>query len=90
LTLGAVLLVSGQGAGAPPRVPPPGSKAPISGFTIVNSYPHDSTAFTQGLEYRDGVLYESTGLQGKSGIRRVELETGKVLQEFKIPPGYFG
>jgi glutamine cyclotransferase len=86
----AALVVSGQGTGAPPRVPPPGSKAPVSGFTIVNSYPHDPTAFTQGLEYRDGVLYEGTGLQRKSGVRRVELETGKVIQEFKIDPGYFG
>ena len=86
----AVLMVSGQGSGAPPRVPPLGSRVPVSGFTVVNTYPHDPTAFTQGLEYRDGVLYESTGLQGKSGVRRVTLETGKVLQEFKIPPGYFG
>lgn len=90
MTLAAVLIVSGQGTGAPPRVPPPGSKAPVSGFTVVNSYPHDPAAFTQGLEYRDGSLYEGTGLQGRSAIRRVELETGKVVQEFKISPGYFG
>jgi glutaminyl-peptide cyclotransferase len=87
---GSVLVVAGQGAGAPPRVPPPGSKAPVAGFTIVNSYPHDPSAFTQGLEYRDGFLYEGTGQQGHSGIRQVELETGKVVQEFKISPGYFG
>lgn len=90
ITLVAVLMVSGQGSVTPPRVPPPGSKVPVSGFTIVNTYPHDPTAFTQGLEYRDGALYEGTGLQGKSAIRRVALETGKVVQEFKIPPGYFG
>ena len=89
-TVASVLIVGGQGAGAPPRVPPAGSKAPVSGFTIVNSYPHDPTAFTQGLEYRDGVLYEGIGLQGKSAVRRVELETGKVLQEAKIGLGYFG
>jgi len=90
MTLASGLGVYGQGSGAPPRVPPPGSKAPVSGFTVVNTYPHDPTAFTQGLEYRDGFLYEGLGQQGKSGIRRVALETGKVLQEFKIPPGYFG
>jgi glutamine cyclotransferase len=91
MTLGAGLAVFGQGNGAaPPRVPPAGSRAPVSGFTVVNTYPHDPTAFTQGLEYRDGVLYEGVGLQAKSGIRRVTLETGKVLQEFKLAPGYFG
>ena len=90
MTLAAVFMASGQGSGAPPRVPPPGSKVPVSGFTIINTYPHDPTAFTQGLEYRDGVLYEGLGLQGKSAVRRVTLETGKVLQALKIPPGYFG
>jgi glutamine cyclotransferase len=90
LVVAAALIVSGQGARTPPSVPPPGSKAPVSGFTVVNSYPHDPTAFTQGLEYRDGFLYEGTGLQRRSAIRRVELETGKVVQEFKINPGYFG
>jgi glutaminyl-peptide cyclotransferase len=90
IAMGAVLALSGQGTGAPPPLPPAGSKAPVSGFTVVNRYPHDAKAFTQGLEYRDGFLYESTGLQRMSGIRRVELETGKVLQEFKINPGYFG
>jgi glutamine cyclotransferase len=90
LALTAVPMVSGQGTGAPPRIPPPGSRVPVAGFTVVNAYPHDPTAFTQGLEFRDGVLYESTGLQGRSGIRKVTLETGKVIQEFKIAPGYFG
>src|SRR5262249_24158952 len=71
-------------------LPPPGSKAPVSGFTVVRSYPHDPAAFTQGLEFRDGFLYEGTGQVGHSAIRKVELETGKVVQELKIPPGYFG
>jgi glutamine cyclotransferase len=90
LTAAAALIVSGQGTAVPPRVPPPGSKAAVAGFTVVNSYPHDPTAYTQGLEYRDGFLYEGTGLQARSAIRRVELETGKVVQELKINPGYFG
>jgi len=70
--------------------PPPGSKTPVSGYTVVHAYPHDPAAFTQGLEFRDGFLYEGTGLKGKSAIRRVEVETGKVVQEFKMNPGYFG
>ena len=84
------MTLAAQGNVKPPTLPPAGSKAPVSGYTVVNSYPHDPTAFTQGLEYRDGVLYEGTGLQGKSALRRVALETGKVLQEVKLNPGYFG
>jgi glutamine cyclotransferase len=56
----------------------------------VNSYPHDNTAFTQGLVYRSGYLYEGTGLYGKSSLRKVDLETGKVLQERKLESRYFG
>jgi glutamine cyclotransferase len=71
-------------------IPPAGSKAPQSGYTVVKSYPHDPKAFTQGLEYFDGFLYEGTGLKGQSAARKVELETGKVVQEVKLNPGYFG
>jgi glutaminyl-peptide cyclotransferase len=53
-------------------------------------YPHDPQAFTQGLEYRGGVLYESTGLTGKSTVRKVSLESGSVLQEIHLPEAYFG
>ena len=53
---------------------------PTFGYQVVRSYPHDREAFTQGLIYRDGVLYEGTGLNGRSGIRKVKLETGEVLQ----------
>lgn len=63
---------------------------PTYDFKVVHSYPHDAQAFTQGLLYRDGFLYESTGLNGKSSIRKVNLETGKVLQSKDIPPQYFG
>ena len=51
-------------------------------YQIVNSYPHDREAFTQGLFYEDGVLYEGTGRNGYSELRKVELQTGKVLQIF--------
>ena len=64
--------------------------APVHGFRVVRSYPHDRQAFTQGLEFVDGVLYESTGLNGKSGIRKVNLETGQVLQIQPLDAAYFG
>ncbi len=59
-------------------------------YRVVHQYPHDPNAFTQGLEYRGGFLYEGTGLQGRSTLRKVELETGKVLQSIPIAPKYFG
>jgi glutamine cyclotransferase len=64
--------------------------APVAGFRIVNTYPHDRQAFTQGLQYVDGVLYESTGQNGQSGIRKVKLETGEVLQRQPLDSKYFG
>ena len=72
------------------RLPPVGSRVPVSGYTIKHVYPHDSRAFTQGIEYRDGVLFEGTGLNGQSTLRKVELATGKVLQQVPVPPDYFG
>lgn len=57
---------------------------------VVATHPHDSGAFTQGLFIHDGELFESTGQVGASGLRRVELETGQVLQQAAIEPPYFG
>src|SRR5215217_9781682 len=54
--------------------------APVSTYKIVKIYPHDRTAFTEGLLYVDGVLYESTGQTGRSDIRKVRLDNGEVLQ----------
>ena len=51
---------------------------------------HDRNAFTQGFEYRDGVLYEGTGLVGRSSVRRTQIETGQVLQSFDLPQPFFG
>src|SRR5690348_3881876 len=59
------------------------------GYRIVNTYPHDARAYTQGLLYRDGLLYESTGLNGRSSLRKVRLETGEVLQERAVDAKYF-
>jgi glutaminyl-peptide cyclotransferase len=66
------------------------SPTPVSKHKVVKSYPHDRRAFTQGLVYLDGVLYEGTGLHGQSGIRKVKLETGEVLQQRPLDPKYFG
>ncbi|MGK7873317.1 MAG: glutaminyl-peptide cyclotransferase [Xenococcaceae cyanobacterium] len=63
---------------------------PVYTYSIVNIYPHDQEAFTQGLIYHNGLLYEGTGLRGKSSLRRVELETGKVLQIRRLNERYFG
>ncbi len=62
----------------------------IQGYEIVHTYPHDSRAFTQGLLYVDGHLYESTGLRGQSSIRMLDLNTGRVLQKYDLPADYFG
>jgi glutaminyl-peptide cyclotransferase len=59
-------------------------------WTLVKTYPHDAQAFTEGLFYLDGDLYESTGLEGQSEVRKVALKTGKVLQSRVIEPPYFG
>lgn len=64
--------------------------APVAGYQVVQVFPHDPEAFTQGLVYLDGVLYEGTGLFGRSSIRRVRLESGEVLQIQTIDPKYFG
>jgi glutamine cyclotransferase len=59
-------------------------------YRIVHTYPHDPQAFTQGLIFLDGHLYESTGLNGRSTLRMDDLETGRVLQSLPLPSKYFG
>lgn len=68
----------------------PAASLPVYGYEVVKKYPHDPRAFTQGLLYHDGFLYESTGQTGKSSLRKVEIETGKVVQKFDLPPEDFG
>jgi len=83
-------------AQTPPAQPRPEAQAAataepqIFDARVVHTYPHDTGAFTEGLFYRDGHLYESTGLVGQSTIRRVRLEDGHVLQSVDIPAGPFG
>ena len=62
---------------------------PVYGFEVVNTYPHDHNAWTQGLVYEGGILYESTGLWRNSSLRKVELETGNILKIFELPAQYF-
>src|SRR3982751_484185 len=85
--LAAVLLMGTIGFCPAQR---PGGPPPTYTYRIVRSYPHDRGAFTQGLIFRDGFLYEGTGMMGQSGIRKVKLETGEVLQMHAIPREYFG
>jgi len=63
---------------------------PLYTYKIVNTYPHDRNAFTQGLVTEDGILYEGTGLHGQSTLRKVELETGEILRILTLPAQFFG
>ncbi|HEV3471115.1 MAG TPA: glutaminyl-peptide cyclotransferase [Pyrinomonadaceae bacterium] len=74
----------------PAAAAPADGPAPTYGFEVVNSWPHDAKAFTQGLIFHDGALVESTGQYGESSLRRVELTTGRVLKQVKMPPEFFG
>jgi glutaminyl-peptide cyclotransferase len=66
-----------------------GDGIPLYGFRVVNTYPHDSRAYTQGLIFKDGFLYESTGRNGESTVRKVKLETGQVVQSQPVDRQYF-
>jgi glutamine cyclotransferase len=64
--------------------------APVYTYEIVNVFPHDRSAFTQGLVFEDGFLYEGTGLQGQSALRKISLESGEILQLRRLPSRFFG
>jgi glutamine cyclotransferase len=64
--------------------------APVYTYEVVKAYPHDPKAFTEGLYFKDGFLFESTGQEKHSSLRKVELETGKVVQKWDMPPEDFG
>jgi glutamine cyclotransferase len=80
--LGRVLFAVSHARSASPT-------APTRSYAVVHSYPHDPEAFTQGLLYEDGFLYESTGLEGHSSLRKVELDTGRVVHRVDVPGQYF-
>jgi glutaminyl-peptide cyclotransferase len=88
-----LLLLSAIGSTCQSNSTTPGEagpkRVPIYGYEVVNVYPHDTDAFTQGLVCHDGKFIESTGEVGHSSLRRVELETGKVLLKIDVPVPYF-
>ena len=90
----ATSLAFSGGVIAQTTTPPKARAAPprdhLFGIQVVRSYPHDPGAFTEGLIYQDGYLLESTGLVGRSGIRKVKIETGEVLMQRALQPPYFG
>jgi glutamine cyclotransferase len=63
---------------------------PFYTYRVVNVYPHDAKAFTQGLSFDGGFLYEGTGLYGQSTLRKVELKTGQVVKRYELPARFFG
>jgi glutamine cyclotransferase len=81
VTMANIGFIQPQRAGGPP---------PTYTYRVIQSYPHDRRAFTQGLIYRKGFLYEGTGMNGQSGILKVKIESGEVLQVHAIPRQYFG
>ena len=83
----AVVLVRSGDDDPPP--PTPTAMAPVVRPTLEAEYPHDPEAFTQGLLVADGALYESTGLYGQSSLRRVDLESGRVLDSLNVGRAYF-
>ena len=85
----AVVAVAGASVCAKP-VGRAGTTAGTLRLKVVRTYPHDARAFTQGLLFLDGKLYESTGLQGRSSVRRVDLASGQVERMTSLPPELFG
>jgi glutaminyl-peptide cyclotransferase len=63
---------------------------PVYGYKVVHTYPHDTGAYTEGLFYKDGCLYESTGEAGQSTVRKVDLRSGETVQRYNVPSRYFG
>lgn len=74
----------------PPADQPPPETIAFYTYQVVQEFPHDPEAFTQGLVVDAGFLYEGTGLRGESSIRKVSLETGEAVQIKKLPSSYFG
>ena len=82
--IGAALV--GNSVGQPVHQPAPKQYS----IRVLHVYPHDASAFTQGLEYRGGFLYEGTGLPGRSTLRKENLATGEVLESVSLEPEFFG
>ena len=86
-----VILLPGLGIAAGQKAPRFRRKhTPECSFQIVRQFPHDSSAFTQGLAYRDGYIYEGTGLTGHSSLRQIRIGSGEVVRKVDLPPDTFG
>ena len=83
ITLSAIVLACAPASVAQRRT------APVQSYKVIATFPHDTSAFTQGLVFADGQIYESTGLNGESSLRRVDIATGKTLQRIDVPKEYF-
>ena len=79
-----------QNAVSPDVSTPLPTEPPTDSFQILNRWPHDPTAYTEGLLYADGAFFESTGLNGASSVRKVDAETGQVIESLSLDPAYFG
>ena len=88
LLLALLLTVSGCSSN-PATTGATANQIPTYTYEVKHVYPHDPVAFTQGLIFRDGMLWESTGLNGESSLRKVELETGRVLKKIDVPQQFF-
>lgn len=90
----AAVLVTGCcgdcSAPLPPSEAAPPETVTFYTYEVLRVYPHDPEAFTQGLVFSGGFLYEGTGLNGSSSVRKVDLETGEILQQVMLPRAYFG
>jgi glutaminyl-peptide cyclotransferase len=90
LAFAFLLAILTQPLSGQPSHPSQAEGPPEYTFKIVRTFPHDPTAFTQGLAYRDGFLYEGTGLKGGSSLRKVRIETGEIVQRVDLAPEFFG
>jgi glutamine cyclotransferase len=90
LSVASLQCNAGANSGAPTNRTPENAVVTRYSYQIVNIYPHDTNAFTQGLIFVDGKLYEGTGQEGQSSLREVELQTGNVLKKVEVPEPYFG
>jgi len=91
-TIAIILLKRGRSTTAPSNpiaVRKTAAVGSVFGYEIVGEYPHDPEAYTQGLVYVDGFLYESTGITGRSSLRKVRLETGEIIQQHAVNPADF-
>jgi glutaminyl-peptide cyclotransferase len=85
-----VVMIAATAPGAiSARRPQASASVPVHGYEVVRSYPHDPSAYTQGLLWHKGFLYESAGKYQRSSLRKIQLETGKVIQQVAVAPEFF-